>query len=128
MTERVGKSPVSTGHAELPFTPALRAGDFVFVSGQLGFGPDGKLVGSGIDEQVRACVRNIEALLKRAGGDLTALVKVNAWLIDKNDFGAFNAAYRELVPEPRPARSTVVSALLVEGARVEIDAVAYLPQ
>src|SRR3546814_3415943 len=70
-------------------------------------------------------MRNIRAILDQAGLGLSTLVKVSVWLTDKADFAAFNTVYREYFPDRPPARSTVVSDLLIAGAKVEIDAIAF---
>ncbi len=110
----------------VPLTPAIRAGDFVFVSGQLGIDDKGVVVADDVAAQARQAMEHIRAILAQANVDLTRIVKVSVWLTDKADFPAFNAAYREFFPDRPPARSTVVSDLLIPGAKVEIDAVVYV--
>lgn len=115
--------------AKLPLSPGKKAGDFVYVSGQLGFGEDGSIVDGGVAEQARQALRNIERILDSHGAQLGDVIKMNIWLTAKSDFLEFNAAYSEhFKPGQFPARSTVVSDLLIEGAKVEIDAIAYLGQ
>lgn len=113
------------GPRELPLSTAHRAGDFVFVSGQVGFGPDGKLVAGGIEAETRQTLANIAAALALAGATLADVVKVTVWLADLDDFPAFNAIYRPHFPQSPPARSTVQAGLML-NARVEIEAVAFL--
>lgn len=110
----------------VPLSAAMRAGDFIFVSGQLGIDAQGRLVAPDVTGQVRQCIERIRAILAEAGVGLDAVIKASVWLTEPSDFAAFNAAYRELFPERPPARSTVVSALLIPGARVEIEVVAYI--
>ncbi len=110
----------------LPFSKAYRAGDFVFVSGQVGFDEAGRLVEGGIEDQTRQVMRNIETVLGEAGCTLADIVKVTVWLDDARDFGRFNATYAEFFPGDAPARSTVRAALMID-AKVEIEAVAYRP-
>lgn len=112
-------------HPTVPLSSVVRAGDFLFVSGQLPFGPNGHLIGVDIVEQTRQVLSNIEAALQPHGAGRGDIVKTTAWLTDRNDFSGFNDAYRAFFPKEPPARSTVVSALLLD-ARVEIEAVAYL--
>jgi reactive intermediate/imine deaminase len=114
------------GPRRLPLSSAVRAGDFVFASGQVGFGPDGKLVPGGIEAETRQTLDNIAAALKLGGAALGDVVKVTVWLADLNEFAAFNAVYETYFPESPPARSTVQAGLMI-NARVEIEAVAFAP-
>lgn len=109
------------------FTPAKRAGDLVFVSGQLPFDESGKIVDGGIEAQTRRCLQQVEQALADVGVGLDELVKVMVWLTATEDFPAFNVTYAQYFPESPPARATVCSALMVPGARIEIEAVAYCP-
>ena len=109
----------------IPMSPAVRAGENVFVSGQLAFGPEGKLVGENVAEQTRQCLDNIKAILAKAGCEMTDIVKCSVWLVNVEDFSAFNAEYAQYFPANPPARATVRSDLMVPGALVEIDAIAY---
>ena len=109
------------------FSPVRRAGDFLFVSGQLPFASGRQLVEGGIREQTGQCLLNVAAALATEGATLEHVVKVMVWLTDTADFPAFNQAYAELFPGTPPARATVCSALMVPGARIEIEATAYLP-
>lgn len=110
----------------LPFSQALRAGDFVYVSGQVGVDPQTRtLVGDTVEEQTRQCVRNIEAILEAAGLTLDHVVKVNAHLTRLDNIPAYNTAYAECFRTPYPTRTTVVSGL--GDFLVEIDVIAYAP-
>lgn len=111
----------------LPFSKAVRAGDFVYVSGQVAFDANSKLVKGGIDDQTRQTLHNIEAVLKLAGCTLDDVVKINVWLDDARDFGQFNTTYSEFFPKDPPARSTVESKLVID-AKIEIDCIAYDPK
>ncbi|MFA4016548.1 MAG: hypothetical protein RUDDFDWM_001658 [Candidatus Fervidibacterota bacterium] len=111
-----------------PYSPAIRVGDFVFVSGQGAIDPQtGKLVGETIEEQTRRTLENIRALLEAAGASMADCVKVTVHLADINMFSRFNAVYSEYFPDPKPARTTVQSTLL-PGMLVEIDVIAYAPK
>lgn len=123
--EAIGKPLRLASGETVPLSAAIRAGDFIFVSGQLGLDEHGGLAAADVAGQLRQCIVRIRAILAQAGADLDAVVKATAWLADAADFAAFNAAYRELFPGRPPARSTVVSALLIPGARVELEVVAY---
>lgn len=113
------------GPRGLPLSTAYRAGDFVYVSGQVGFDPDGKLVAGGIEAETRQTLDNIAAALHQAQASLADVVKVTVWLADLGEFAAFNGIYRTYFPTSPPARSTVEAGLMI-GARVEIEAVAFL--
>ena len=110
--------------SSLPFSPAVRAGNFIFVSGQVAKCANGELAPGGIEAQTRQAMANVEAALKLAGCTLADVVKINVWLDDARDFGAFNATYATFFPNGKPARSTVQSALMIDG-KIEIDAIAY---
>lgn len=125
MIQAIGKPRTLANGLTIPLTPAIRAGDFVFVSGQLGIDDAGVVVADDVASQARKAMERIRDVLAQADVQLSSVVKVSVWLTDKADFAAFNAAYREFFPDRPPARSTVVSDLLIAGARVEIDAIAY---
>lgn len=108
----------------LPFSKAYRAGDFIYVSGQVAFDENGNLVEGGIEAQTRQVMRNLEAVLGEAGCGLEDVVKTTVWLDDVRDFGHFNATYAEFFPGDAPARSTVRADLMID-AKIEIEAVAY---
>lgn len=126
MISVIGTNPTLPNGTTIPLSPAVRAGDFLFLSGQLGLDEDCKLVGSDVVSQTRQVITRLEGVLARAGGRRDQIIKVNVWLSDGADFQSFNEVYAELFPSFPPARSTMVSGLLIPGARVEIDAVAYL--
>ncbi|CAN0430712.1 unnamed protein product [Phaeothamnion confervicola] len=110
----------------LPLSKAIRAGDFVFLSGQLGLDEQGR-VAEGIEAQTQHCLRNIRALLALADVDLSAVVKATVWLTEVGDFAAFNRIYGAAFADAPPVRSTVVSGLVLPGAKVEIEVIAYAP-
>ncbi len=111
----------------VPLSKAVRAGDFILASGQLGFGEDGKIVAGGVGPQTRQCMDNITALLLDAGTSLAEVARVTIWLTDTADFAAFNAVYAEYFPKNPPARSTVCSALMLPDAKVAIEVTAISP-
>lgn len=108
----------------LPLSDAVCAGDFVFVSGMVGFGPDGRIVEGGIAAETDRIMADAADVLKRAGASIKDIVKVNVYLVDAADFPAFNEAYAKYFPDARPARVSAVTALTI-SARVEMDFVAY---
>ncbi|MBD3678537.1 MAG: RidA family protein [Rhodobacteraceae bacterium] len=114
------------GSSHVPLSPAVRAGDFVFVSGQVPVASDGKVVSGGIGAETRQVLENVKTTLALAGCNLSDVVKTTVWLRDRSDFPAFNAAYGEYFPENPPARSTAESRLMIDIA-VEIEAIAYKP-
>ena len=108
----------------IPLSRAVSADGFIFVSGQLGIRADGNLVTGGVREQTRQAILNIEAILEKAGATLNDVIKVTGWLVREEDFSAFNDTYGTYFDASPPARSMVVSKLLVPGALVEIEAIA----
>jgi 2-iminobutanoate/2-iminopropanoate deaminase len=125
------KSVVRTEAAPAPFqgapySQAIRAGEFVFVSGQLGLKPDHTEVGGTIEEQTEQVFANLGAILAEAGTGLERLVKTTVFLADLGDFAAMNEIYARHVGDTPPARSTVEVAALPSGAKVEIEAIAAL--
>ncbi len=109
----------------LPLSKAIRAGGFVFLSGQLGLTAEGKLAGPDVATQTRQAMTNIAALLAEAGCGLEHVVKSTVWLTDTADFAAFNETYAQYFPARPPVRSTVCSALVLPGACVEIEVTAW---
>lgn len=110
-----------------PYTPVVRAGDFIFVSGQLGMA-DGALVDGGVAGQTAQSVKNLSERLAEEGATLADVVKTTCFLIDMDAFATFNAAYVEAFGNARPARSTIAVRELPAGGAVEIEAVAYKPR
>ena len=113
----------ATQPATLPFSATVKAGDLVFVSGQVAKGDDGNIVAGGIEEHTRQTLRNVERALGLAGCTLRDVVKVTVWLQDAGDFARFNPVYAEFFPGARPARSTTQATLVVES-KIEIEAIA----
>lgn len=109
------------------FSPALRAGDFIFVSGQLPFDANMQIVSGDVTQQTTVVIGHLARILASEGADLTNVVKTTVWLSDPADFAKFNETYaRHFINRP-PARATVGSVLMVPGALVEIEATAYCP-
>ena len=110
-----------------PYSQAIRAGDFVFVSGQIPIDPKtGQFVPGGISEQTRQVLVNLEAVLKAAGSSLEKVVKTTVFLADMKEFGPMNEVYSTFFTTAPPARATVAAAGLPRDARVEIEAVALV--
>jgi len=110
-----------------PYSQAVRAGQTVYLSGQIPLDPaTGELVGGDITAQARRVFENLTAVCAAAGGSLTDIVRAGIYLTDLGDFAAVNAVMAEYCKEPFPARSTIGVSALPRGARVEIDAILVL--
>lgn len=119
--------PIVIGGRTLSLSRAIRAGDFVFLTGQVPFKDGAPMTEGTIEDQTRAVLDDIKATLALAGCALSDVVKAMVWLTNRADFPGFNAVYGEYFPEAPPARSAVVTDLLVD-VRVEVEVVAYKPQ
>ena len=127
MIERI--SPPGVPAPRGPYSPAVRAGDFIYVSGQVAVDPaTQQLITGDIATETRQVLNNIKALLEGCGATLADVVKCGVYLADANDFAAMNEVYAEFFGTAKPARTTVVTGFAVPGIHVEIDAIAYKPQ
>ena len=122
---RYDTADAAAGGTARPFAKAVRAGDFVFVSGQVP-ALDGEIVHGGIVEQTEIVIKNIIDVLAQAECTLEHVVKVSVWLDDPRDFTSFNGVFKKYFTSHPPARSTVQSALMVD-AKVEMDVTAFKP-
>ncbi len=112
-----------------PYSQAVRVGPFLYTAGQIGLDPEtGKLVPDDIRIQTERVLNNLKAVVQAAGGDLTDIMKTTVFLLDMAEFGSMNEVYASFFGSNPPARSAVQVAALPLGARVEIEAVAYLPK
>ncbi len=113
---------------KLPFSPAIKAGDFIFVSGQTGFADHrtGKEI-KGIEAQTRQCLDSMKQILEAAGARLSDVVKVNVYLRNAEDFTRMNEVYVRYFPSDYPARTTVKPGLVMYPMLIEIDCIAYHP-
>ena len=111
----------------LPFHPAVRAGDFIFVSGQVPKDAEGNMFSGTIEEETRWCIEAVRRALKEAGADLEDVVKATVYLEDARDFGRYNGVFAKLFPNAALARTTV-EARAVINTKIEIDAIAYKPE
>lgn len=127
MAKEIIGAPLEIGGRRLPLSAGVKANGFLFLSGALGTDASFRLVGEDVASQTRQALANMEALLAEAGCGLADVVKVTAFLTDAALAPDFNAVYAECFPEAPPARSTVVSGLLIPGGLVEIEAIAALP-
>lgn len=109
-----------------PYSQAIKAGDFLYASGQIAINPqNGELVSGGIEAQTRQVMENIKHILAAAGLNFTHVVKTTVFLVSMDDFAVVNRIYGEYFPENSPARSCVAVAALPKGALVEVEVVAY---
>lgn len=118
--------PLVIGGRRLSLSRAIRAGDFVFLTGQIPFKDGAPMTTGSIEDQTRAVLEEIKQTLGQAGCALSDVVKAMVWLTDRADFPGFNAVYGEYFPLAPPTRSAVVNDLLVD-VRVEVEVVAYKP-
>ena len=110
-----------------PYSPALKAGNLLFLSGSIPLDPlSGQLVDGGITEQTTRVMENIKALLGAAGADFNQVVRTTVFMIDLGEFAAMNEIYASYFSAPYPARSTVQVVKLPKDVRVEIDVIAVL--
>lgn len=115
-----------TKNPNLPFHPAARAGDFVYVSGQVPKDENGVMVSGTIEQETRAAIETLRRVLDSAGCALSDIVKVTTYLEDARDFGRYNGVFREFFPDGRLARTTV-EARAVIATKIEMDCIAYKP-
>ena len=114
---------------DLPFSEAVRAGDFLFLAGQIGTDPkSGQVVAGGLAPEARQALNHIKSVLERNGASLKDVVKCTVFLADMKEWPAFNTIYREFFVKPYPARSALGTNGLALGARVEVECIAYAPQ
>ncbi len=112
----------------LPFSEAVRAGDYLFLSGQIGTLPGAlQLVPGGINAEAKQAMENIKSALERHGSSLASVVKCTVFLADMAEWPAFNDVYRQYFKGSFPARSALGASGLALGARVEIECIAYAP-
>lgn len=125
--ERVVVTSQQAPRAIGPYSVAIRSGNLVFASGQIGLDPTtGELVSGGVEAQTRQALTNLRHVLEAAGSGLHAVLKTTVFLREMADFPAMNAVYAEFFSENPPARSTVAVAGLPKGALVEIEAIALV--
>lgn len=110
-----------------PYSQAVRAGQWLFCSGQIGLDPTtGEIVAGGVLAEANRVLDNLRAVLTAAGGSLDSVVRSTIYLVDLGDFSRVNEVYERYFTAPFPARATVGVAALPRGARVEIDAIAII--
>ena len=118
--------PLVIDGRELSLSRAIRAGDFVFVTGQVPMHDGSPMTDSGIEDQTRACLDGLKEILDQAGCELSDVVKSMVWLKKREDFPGFNSVYTEYFPQQPPTRSALVSDFLID-ILIEIECIAYKP-
>ena len=117
--------PKKFPYMNLPYSPAILAGDTLYLAGQLGRDPaTSTLVPGGIEAETRQTLVNIREVLREAGMDYSDVVSVTAYIVDFKEFEAYNKVYREFFPKDPPARATVGVSALNQGGRVELQMIA----
>jgi len=113
---------------EYPFSPAIKAGDYIFVSGQGGFqDPETGETIKGIEAQTKQCLQNMKQVLEVAGSSLEDVVKVTVFLGNVADYAKMNDVYQTYFPKYQPARSTAVTGLVIPNMLIEMECIAYSP-
>ena len=127
MIERITPPGVPTPRG--PYSPAVRAGDFIYVSGQGPIDPATQRLSFGdIRHETRLVLSNIQKILEGCGSSMADVVKCSVFLLDANDFAPMNEVYAEFFGDQKPARTTVEAKFVLAEMKVEIDAVAYKPR
>ncbi|MFZ9037381.1 MAG: RidA family protein [Gammaproteobacteria bacterium] len=124
--KKVIGGPLEIDGRVLSLSKAIRAGDFVFVTGQVPMRDGKPMTDGGIEAQTRACLNGLSEILAEAGCDLGDVVKSMVWLKKREDFPGFNSVYAEYFPSEPPTRSALVSDFLID-ILVEIECIAYRP-
>lgn len=120
------RQAIGEKNPNLPFHPGVRAGDFIFVSGQVAKDADGNMCAGPIEEQTRWTIESVRRVLKEAGADLEDVVKATVFLADARDFGRYNGVFKEFFPAALLARTTVEARAVID-TKIEIDVIAYKP-
>ena len=124
------KQPIQTSNAPAaigPYSQAIRAGDLLFISGQIPLdAKSGEIVRSGVADEAKKVLENLKAIIEAAGGSLGDVVKTTIFLKDMNSFSIVNEVYGAFFPQPFPARATIEVARLPRDVNVEIEAIAKL--
>jgi 2-iminobutanoate/2-iminopropanoate deaminase len=119
--------PIGKRNPNLPFHPAVRAGDFIFISGQVPKDEQGNMCAGTIEEQTRWTIEALRRILALEGAGLQHIVRVTTYLDDARDFGRYNKVFAEYFPEGMLARTTVEARAVID-TKIEMDAIAYVPK
>ena len=123
--KKVIGDPIIINGRQLSLSKAIKAGDFIFLTGQIPFKNGAPMTNGSIEEQTEIVIKDIQETLTEAGCDLSLVLKAMVWLRERSDFAGFNEVYGRYFPDDPPARSAVISELLVD-VRVEVEVVAYV--
>lgn len=130
MADRIEKSPthyaIGNKNPNLPFHPAVRAGDFIFVSGQVPKDENNDMIDGTIEEETIATLKTIERIIAHEGATLEDVVRITTYLQDTRDFGRYNRAFQSMIGGAIMARTTV-EARAVINTKIEMDAIVYKP-
>jgi 2-iminobutanoate/2-iminopropanoate deaminase len=119
-------SPKTSAPPVGPYSPAIKIDHLVFISGQIPLTASGELVTGDFESETRQVLENIKTLLNEAGLDFTSVIKIGIFTTDLSKFDLINRVYSEYVSDPFPARAAVEVAALPKGARIEMEAIAYV--
>jgi 2-iminobutanoate/2-iminopropanoate deaminase len=119
--------PIGKKNPNLPFHPAVRAGDFIFISGQVAKDEQGNMCAGTIEEQTRWTIECLRRILALGGAGLQHVVRVTTFLGDARDFSRYNKVFAEYFPEGMLARTTVEARAVID-TKIEMDAIAYVPK
>jgi enamine deaminase RidA (YjgF/YER057c/UK114 family) len=119
--------PIGKRNPTLPFHPGVRAGDYIFISGQVAKDENGNMCCGNIEEETRWTIECMRRILQSDGADLGDVVKVTVYLADARNFGRYNKIFAEYFPDGRLARTTVEARAAIE-CKIEMDAIAYKPR
>ena len=119
--------PIGKRNPTLPFHPGVRAGDFIYISGQVAKDENGNMCSGNIEAETRWTLESIRRILHLDGADLDDVVKVTVYLADARNFGRYNKVFAEYFPDGRISRTTVEARAVIE-CKIEMDAVAYKPR
>lgn len=122
-----GIVPLGKKNPNLPFHPGVRAGDFIFVSGQVAKDENGNMCVGNIEEETRWTIESVRRILALDGADLSDVVKVTVFLEDVRNFGRYNKVFAEYFPGGNVSRTTVEARAVIE-CKIEMDAIAYKPK
>ena len=125
MNERI--KTIGKKNPNLPFHPAVRAGDYIFVSGQVPKDDQGNMCAGTIEEETRWTIESLRRILALEGADLSDIVKITTYLDDARDFSRYNRVFAEFFPDGRLARTTVEARAVID-TKIEMDAIAYKPK
>lgn len=119
---------IKEGFKSLPFSQAIKVGDFVFISGQTAYNPDTNMIeAEGIEKQTELILKRIKKMMEEFGGSLRNVIKVNVYLEDAKEFDKMNEVFSKYFAEEPPTRTTVEVHLIAKDVRIEIEVIGYLP-